>query len=486
MKKNTAYTIGSLIILLICAFVFVILPAFTGSSSRQGETPVFGKYNGTEIRYEQNSDMYNFASNYAQMYQNYGMQIDSSNHYYIMNSAFNSTVMKIAYSDAVKNSGYVLPEEAINRGLRPYFADATGNYSSKIYKQTPASTIQSLTKSVSESLISQRFADDNFGSESDIVGDTALYGLKESDAELDFLTAYDENRRGFEMAVFPLSTYPEEEKIAYGKQNAAKFAKYDMSAITVADKSLAKTVLNKINGNEITFEDAVTEYSDKNYTNSEGKLTTKYQYQIENLLTNKSDLAKITDLSVNAVSEIIETDGNYTIFKNDSKKLDADFEDADTVRVVSTYLTTNEKSIIEDYFTAKAKELKAAAADDFEAACTKFNITKTEVAPFPLNYGSVNLAKSVDTSVAGLSNADTNENFLTTAFSLKMNEVSDPIVMNDNVVVIKYVSSENVPSDKTVVSEVANYDQTSAQNTIMESPKLDNNFATTYFKNFLN
>ena len=55
MKKNTVYTLGSLIILLICAFCFVVLPAVEGRTSRQVDSnaPVFGKYNGKEIKYEQ-------------------------------------------------------------------------------------------------------------------------------------------------------------------------------------------------------------------------------------------------------------------------------------------------------------------------------------------------------------------------------------------------------------------------------------------------
>jgi len=487
MKKNTAYTIGSLIILLICAFVFVILPAFTGSGSRQGKAPVFGKYNGTEIRYEQNSDMYSFASNYAQMYQNYGMQIDSSNHYYIMNYAFNSTAMKMAYNDAVKKSGYVIPEEAINRNLRPYFADETGKYSSKVYKQTPESTIQTLKKDVTSGLVSQRFTDDNFGSTTDIVGTNALYGLKESDAELDFLTSYNTEYRGFDLAAFPLSSYPESEKVAYARGNAAKFVKYDLSSITVADKSTAKTVANRLNNNDITFEDAVVEYSDRNYSNSDGKLTNKYQYQIENILTNKADLAKITDLAVGAVSEVIETNGTFTIFKADTAKVEPNFDDEEVLRTVSTYITTYESSIIEDYFTNIAKDFKAqAASTSFSEACVAFNIEKTDVAPFPLNYGSVNIAKSVDTSIKGLSNADTNENFLKTAFSLKMNEISSPIVLNDNVVVIKYTSSETVPAGETVGKELASFDESAASSAIMNSSKLENDFAATYFKTFLN
>ena len=37
------------------------------------------------------------------------------------------------------------------------------------------------------------------------------------------------------------------------------------------------------------FKDAISEYSEKNYTNTEGKLTNTFQYQVENILANKED-----------------------------------------------------------------------------------------------------------------------------------------------------------------------------------------------------
>lgn len=488
MKKNSAYTIGSLIILLICAFVFVILPAFTGNAGNQEKIPAFGKYDGKEIRYEQGSDFSDFVSQYGQMFQSYGQQIDSSTYYYVFNYAFNATVTRMAYTNAVKKSGYVVPEEAINRQMRPYFNDENGNYSSKIYKQTPEATVADLRENVEDSLISSRFYDDHFASETEFFDSFALYGIKHSNAELDFLADYASNRRGFDMAIFPLSNYPESEKLAYANANADKFNKYDFSVITVSDKSTANTIAKRLNNEEITFEDAVSEYSEKNYSNTEGKLTYKYQYQIENMLANKEDLETITAAGFGDVTPIIETANGYSIFKCDATVVKADFTNPDTVSAVSSYISTYESGMIEDYFSAKAKDFASAAKNSsFAKACSQFNVENVTIKPFPMNYGSVSIVDSVDTSLNGLANADTNENFLKTAFGLKLNEISAPIVMNNSVIVLQYTVEDKVEGyDSAILTDLQKYDESTAQDAILNSPKLENNFMSVYFDYFMN
>ena len=503
MKKNTAYTIGSLIVLLICAFCFVVLPAFTGSEGQQNKLPPFGKYNKREIAYEQDSDFYNYVSQYGQMFQAYGQQLNEQTYYTVFKYAFDATVRKYAYEDAVNKSGYVVPQAAVNRNMVPFFSDENGNYSSKLYKQTDAKTVENLRKSIQSGLVASRYSDDLFGSEEDIVGSEALYGLKESDAELDFLKSYNANKRGFQMALFNTSDYPEEEKLKFAKENQAKFNKYDISIVTVEDKAKAQTVLKRINNNEITFEDAISEYSLNYFTNSEGKVTSAYQYQIENLLVNKDDLAILTDLAVDSVTDVIETSNSFSIFKKNGETKTPDFEIDEYKDLVSTYLRNYEKTRIEDYFTAKANDFIAQAAkSDFDSACTSMNIKNVEIPAFPLNYGSVAIADSLNTSIEGLSSADTNEKFLETAFILKMNEMSEPMVLNGYVAVIKYTSdgkeaeaadtndeeTDNSEDDEIadVLSNISDLDQSSANSYILSSDKLENNFAQVYFSNMMN
>ena len=396
--------------------------------------------------------------------------------------------MQYAYTDAVNESGYEVPRSAVNRKLIPYFSDENGNYSPKLYKQASDATKQELSANTKKSLVSSRFFDDNFGSEDQFLGANGLYGIKVSDAELSFLQNYDKVRRGFNMAVFKLGDYPDEEKVKFGKNNSDKFIKNSIQIITVDEKATANTVLKRLNNEEITFEDAISEYSTKAYSDSEGNISNPFTYQIENMLADAQELTSITGLATDALSSVIETKIGFSIFKCTGAATTPDFESEEIKRTVTNYLTNYENSQIEDYYIAKGKDLASLAMKNgFEAACSEMEIENTEIAPFPLNYGNVDLFAKLDTTTKGLASADTNETFLKTAFSLKMNEISAPFVLDNSVVVLQLTSEETSGDEETVfnASELTKYNQDTAQNTILASEKLENNFAEVYFNNMM-
>lgn len=486
MKKNSVYTLGSLIILLICAFVFVILPALTGAGEKQQKLSEFGKYNGKSIRYEQNSDMADAVTYYGQLYQMYGRELDSNAYYEIFYNAFNQTVLNYAYDDAVAKSGYVVPESAVTRQMLPYFSE-NGKYSSKLYRQTPKDKIRELKEKSTKSLYSQRYYDDNFGSDEKVGNDT-LYGLKTSSKELDFVSSYGDSLRGFNAAIFPLSDYPKSEKVKYAKENSDKFIKYNLSVISVDDKSTANTVAKRIASNEITFADAVTEYSNKSFSNAEGKLTNSYKYQIENILVEKSDMDKLAGLSKDSVSGVIATGAYFSIFKADDEALNPDFDSDDLISQVSSYITTYENSVIEDYFTEKAKAFaKEAEKTSFKAAAIAQSVKTTELEPFPMNYGNISVSASLKSDEAAFRNADSNENFLKTAFSLTKNQISEPLLLNRNVVVLQMTKEEKIADDADKsLPDLSSFDRQSAQAAILKSDKLENHFMEVYFREMMN
>ena len=492
MKKGVLYTFGASIILIIC-FIAFVLPSSLSKAADQQEGLVFGKYNGKKIVYEYGSDFTNFLSQYAQMIRNQGQEITESNQYTLYSYSFNSTVVKYAQEDALKQAGYEVPQDSINLQLKNYFSDSDGKFSMKAYKQADPSYIESLTDSIKESLYTGRYYDDNFGS-TEKFGNNTLYGLKVSNAELDFVKAFGGEKRTFKMVKFTTANYPEEEQIKFGKNNPEKFSKHDLSIITVDTKDIANKVVSRIEKGQITFEDAIAEYSEKNYSDSDGKLTNNAFYQIQNILNDKEEVEKITSLGVGETSEVIQTLMGYSIFKCDGASTAPDFDSEDTLKSVQNYISTYETSVIEDYFTNIAKNfVKEAKASDIDTAAASYeNASIIDLPAFPLNYGSSPLYDKMDSSaVADLTTAAENEDFLVQAFSLKVDDYSDPIILNGNIVVLKLTDIEkNEPAEDAEPvdynSKFVEFDQSTSQAVVFQSPKLENNFITVYFDNFIN
>ena len=502
MKKGVLYTFGASIILIIC-FIAFVLPSSLSRTAQQEEGLVFGKYNGKKISYEYGSDFTNFLSQYAQLYRNQGIEISSSNQYTIYNYAFNSTVVKYAQEAALKKAGYEVPQSSINNQLKNYFKDSDGKISVKTYKQTDSSYLESLTDSIKQSLYTGRYYDDYYGS-TDTFGGKKLFGLKSTESEINFIKNFGKEKRAFNMVVFNTSNYPEDEQVKFGKANSDKFVKYDLSVITVEKKEIAEKIISRIEKGQITFDDAITEYSDKNYSNSEGKLSNKSKYQIENILKDKEDLEKIQALSKDEISTVFETLIGYSIFRNDGSTTQPDFSTEETLKDVKNYISTYETSIIEDYFADIAKIfVKDAKAGDLETTVANYeNAELHQLAAFPLNYGSSPLFEAMDTNtLTVLATADKNEDFLKKAFSLKLNEYSEPIIMGGDIVVIQYTGSEDAEAsedaedteeteatEETPVdydSQLAEFDQNTSQTVIFQSPKFENNFISVYIENFM-
>lgn len=493
MKKGALFTtIGSVIILII-SFIAFVLPSQL-SSGVQSSKKVFGKYKSREIVYEKDSDLINnLQAAQNNFMQTYGREPENNEFYSLFYGAFKDTVAQYAYEEAAKKAGYLVSEETVNRQLRSYFEDENGKFSNDLYNQADPSTIVALKESFLNGGYYSRVGQDLFGSQSELIGDASLYGLKESDAELDFISSFDTNKRAFNMVTFKKSEYPDEQVMDFAQKNQNIFTKYNMSIITFDDKTLADKIAKNISEGKTTFEDASTEGTNK-FSDAENKLVYPYyyQYRIEKMLNDASDVAKLSSLATSSVSDVIELTDGYAIFRKDGDATKADFSDETTFRDVRTYISTYEGPTIEDYYIAKAKEFKAEAEKtSFDAACTKLGLVKTDVPAFALNYNGSTFATSVNSSLPGLKFADTNENFLKTAFSLKENQIGDPMVMIDDastgyVIVIQYIATENNDDTDTdmkpfLAYQISNYDSMAAANKIMSGKNVKDSFNQAYY-----
>ncbi len=481
--KKTMLFVGSVIILILSAITFIFIPAMAQGAGQDGL--VFGKYGNKKIVYKPGTEFANAVTNYTEMYRRQGVELKDSDYYYVYNYAFVSAVQAVAYADNVKKSGWAPSQQSVARQMYPYFADENGNYSSAIFNSYGTEDKNNLKKDLTNGLIWNRCSEDYLGTQSTYAGHR-LYGIKTSNAEKDFFDGMISQKRAFDLAVFKKSNYPDAQVQAFGEQNVAKFVKYNFSVITVKDLSKAKSILNQINKEEVTFADAVTQYSDKAYSGTDGKLSSNYGYQIQDILKNADDAEKLFALELNKTSDVIETSAGYSIFHNDLVKTEPDFTDKTILSVVRTYINQNESTVVETYFIEEAKKLiENSASKGFEVTAKTSDADFVKVPAFALNYANTSLIGTVPAELSSISGASSNENFLQSAFALKADGVSEPLVVGDSIIVVKAAGNQkdNLTAEQKekIDSDVDSLNASALQSTLLSGKKVKNNVAEVFF-----
>ncbi|NLM01532.1 MAG: hypothetical protein GX220_08805 [Treponema sp.] len=490
--KKILISIGSIAILAIAVISFVFLPAMTQRTGNK--LPPFGKYNGKAIEYVPDSTMANYMAYYAEQAKEQGRQIDNE-YYSLLSNAFNSTVINMAFTDEVKKSGFVPSEKAVDRAMRPYFYDTNGKFSQKIFRDTPNIEKIKLRKNITNNLIYKRYANDYFGDKA-LQNDetkTGLYGTKTSNKEIDFIRKMNGTQRSFDLISFSTTNYPLSEVAEFVENSKNLFGKYNISIVNFDTESQAKSILKQITNTEITFEDAVKELSIKTYSTDDGKLISNYEYQIINILADEKSIEKINNTNVGEYSEVIAFKNGFGFIRCDSEISTPNTTDEALLNDALSYIKSNEISKIEDYFVNIAKDFSTAAlTDGIDKACKEFECEKIEVPPFPINYENNELIGTIPSDIVPqLTGAQYNENFLKTAFSLKKDEYSSPIILGTNVIVIRMNEEiiDDDSSDDTMSFMYPYYsslfDDSSISTFFLKSKKTVNNVMDVYFNKML-
>ncbi|MCR4940976.1 MAG: peptidylprolyl isomerase [Treponemataceae bacterium] len=449
-KKNIWITAGSIIILVLSAITFILVPSIGGFTASQ-ETLVAGKYKGTKIEYGYGTDYLKAVQDYAQYYQQLaqqqGQSLSQFDYYSIFQNAFNAVVLDMMYTEYVNDSGYVPAENAIKRDMIQYFTDENGNYSAKAFREATETYKKTIRDTVTKADISNRFTEDYFGLDTYYIANT-LYGLKTSANESRFFTDLTKKARSFEMVAFAKTDYPDDKTTEFAKGNSDLFLKYDFTAVTAADENELKGFKTQIDNNEITFDDAATTLSSKSYCDDNGKVSRTYAYQIKGILTSDEDFTKIAGLSAGEISDITKTATGFALFRCDSAPVSPDFSDRETLDAVKYYISYNEQGLIDDYYTGLAEDFALNATKlGFDEAASAAGVTKKEIPEFSINYGGNGFIGTLPFSdIEELSSAATDENFFKTAFTLKENEISSPISVGNNVIVLKLLK-ETIKED---------------------------------------
>jgi len=481
-KQHPFLWIFSISILVIIVVTFVGAPLLRGFGGSSNEL-VFGKYADTEITYSFGS----YFSRQLDIMQNQYESDGSDNYQYetyqIWKGAFDRTVFHTAILYDTEKSGLNISERRIDKALTQYgpYMD-NGKFSAALYNATSNADKYANRTIYNEELTQQQYLQD--------MGERLL-----PSGELKFIKSMSETERNFRYVAYPISEYPLDQVITYGTSNKTLFRKIDLSRISLKDdEKEANTILNQIKENPAVFEELAQNYSTDFYADKGGDMGLVSYYSLSGDISNSSDTESIFSLDNGAISDLIKTPYGYSIYRCNSVSQDPDLNNETEISNILTYMLTNEKGIIEDYFVNQANLFRTEATEKgFLEASSAMNLNYYMTDFFPINYGNSYFLKQVKTINESpyFDAAATDTRFLTSLFSLKGNELSEPAILGDAVLVTQMISEQNMSEEELSYLDsfypylLTQIQQIELSSTFLKSDLFTNNFISVFSKNIL-
>ena len=452
-RQNHPFLYGfSVVLLVVIVVTFVAAgpggPLGRGSGSVSGAY-VFGSYRGREIAYYPGSYFAEQVNTISQTSRTTGEDQNTvATAQSIWGQAYQQTVLHVAMLFEAEQAGMALTEDRVDASLlqNPLYME-NGKFSEERYLKTSATDRASTRKLVRESLIDGQFQSDIFS------------GVKTGTRETDFIKSMAMPERSFSMVSYPFSSYPGEEIRKYGEANSSRFKKIKISGILVkSGEKEAAEIKKKIIEKTSSFEELAKAHSKDAYADKGGDMGWRYAYDLEADFDAKDTANEVFALKAGEVSPVLRGISGWLIYRCDSEAVNADFTDAAVIDDVKSYLTRYEKGKIEDYYNEKAGQLARRSGEvGFNAAVKEAGVKPVSTEYFPINMYSVfsfaPLKAIPDTATP--SNAVYNEDFFFRAFSLGKNQVSPPILLDDQVLLLNLADERQLP--ETTASLLGSY-----------------------------
>lgn len=482
----------SLVILVVIIVTFVGAPV-AGKVGSKGNL-VFGSYDGEDIVYYEGSF---FSDQVSAIAENYRDSMNDQNaqfiQYQVWRSAYDNTVFRTAVIKELKNSGTHISSSAVDEAIvtyGPYMEN--GEFSENLYKQSSNLEKKYTRKKFEDELYYNQFLRD--------MGTNAM----NKNEEKFFQDAASVDKK-FRYTVFPFASFPDDKVASFGSSNSDLFRKIIISKITV-NSSLedAQQIHSKLAEAPGMFTELARTQSTDPYADKGGEMGLRHYYELKNFIGNDSALDDIFALKTGEISEIIEDESSWVIYRCDKTPEYSDMSEVADVQVVKEYMQKFEKGLIEDYLIGEAGNFaEFAASEGFTGAALSSGLDIHETVPFPVIYGTPSVSYygqniPVYTTIASadgdasLSGANTNEFFLKSINKLGINEISEPLILGDNVLVMQLTEeTERDAAELTSVGPLLSYAAQNWQGSqmkeyIFQSDKFEDRFGETFSRIFIN
>ncbi len=478
--------VGTVVVLVIVVFAFVLAGPggpMTGGIGGGGSL-VFGSYMGKEITYYPGSYFAQQVERISNQYRNTSAnQNQAMITQAVWYQAFYSTADHIAKLTQAEQAGVQVSEDAVDKALLNYpaYLDENGVFSESRYAATSATDKAETRKMVRESIESNIFETD------------LQTGVKTGSKEAEFIKEMAKRERSFTFVSWPFASFPVEEVRKYGEANKSRFIKIKLSRILVKSESQAIEIRKKILDKTSTFEELAKTYSKDEYADKGGDMGWRYAYDVQADFEAKDTAEKVFALKAGELSDVLKVTFGSIIYRCDSEALDPDFTNATVLDDVKNYITKYEKGKVEDYFSERAGQLSRRAAETgFDRAARDMGLKVVPTEFFPVNLSNVFSFAPVRANPDGETptGASYSDEFFLRAFSLGKDQVSPPVLLDNQILVLKLTAERQLP-DTTVnlldsyISYIAVQSiQTDLSQVLMAPDKLTDNFSATFSRNF--
>jgi parvulin-like peptidyl-prolyl isomerase len=478
----------TLVVLVVIVVTFVLAGPggpLTRGSLGNGGSIVFGSYQGHDVAYYPGGYFAQQRDRLAAQVRNSQKENTEAMVQAVWYQAFEQTAMHVALLSLGEKAGLQVSDDSLDKALVSYpgYLDDNGKFSEERYQKASGQEKAATRRLYRESLLANQIATD------------ILSGVKTGSRESDFIVAMAKPERSFEFTGFAFTGFPQDEVRKYAEANASRFRKIKVSRILIkTSEADANQIRKKIADKVSTFEELAKTYSKDAFADNGGDMGWRYAYDLQADFENKDTANQILSLKTGDLSEVLKGTYGWMIYRCDGAPTDPDFSNPSVLDDVKSYLTKYEKGKIEDYFNARATQVSRRAAEiGFEKAVAQAGLKVMRTDFFPVNLQNVfsfvpfQAVPQSDTPT----NAVSSDDFFYRAFSLGKDQVSSPIVLDDQVMLLKLLAERQMPDATAnllgswldyVAGQSAQTDLTAQ---LMAPGKLTDNFEEVFSQNIM-
>lgn len=474
----------TVLILIIIVVTFVGGYGVSRAARGHGARIVFGSYKGKPIEYypgnylSERKDL--IASQLQQSSQASPENLEVQA-YQVWRTAFDQTVLHTAVLLEAERAGIRISEERVqDQFLQNGPFQVGGQFDEERWLKASAAEQQTALKLFREQLLHEQYLRDVF-----------LTPMV-SDREKEFFRSMVEPQRRFNFVSFPFSAYPQDLIRAFAEQNRDRFRRIKLSSILVKSSERdAQQVRAKLADRSSSFEELARAHSKDAYAEKGGDMGWRYFFDLEADFDKPEAVQTLFALQEGEISAVVQNKYGWAIYRCDSPALSIDLDNAEAMQEVRNYVMLYEKGMVEDYAVGLAEAFRQRVRDvGFLGATLEKSLPVGATEFFPVNFQGYYFLTPVRAVGDGfdLTTAASNEEFFVKAFALPPGGVSDPVLLDDQVLVLELVETRQAPaSDLEIMGDyVAYYAQQSLeqdlQSTLLDPKNVEDNFTDTFYQ----